>query len=185
MPAWLNHPGPGGVFSGVDYQFNGLPLHVLLVHATVVIIPLAALCTVLSLLWPAARRRLGIATPLAALAGLVLVPLTQAAGEWLMARVDVTPELQAHVALGEGLLPWAAGLFAAALAQWLWFRYGAGASSRTREALGARGTVALAAVVAVLVVALAAGTAVAVVRIGESGARAVWEGRFTQDPPAP
>jgi hypothetical protein len=185
MPALLNHQRRCRVFTGVDYQINGLPLHVLLVHATVVIIPLAALCTVLSLLWPAARRRLGIVTPLAALAALILVPLTQAAGAWLMARVDTTPELQAHVGLGLNLLPWAAGLFVAALAQWLWFRYGTKPEGRLRAALGAGGTKALAAVAVVLVVALAAGTTAAVVQVGESGSRAVWEGRFSQEPLLP
>ena len=49
-------------------EFQGSALHVLLVHAVIVLIPLAALLTVLSAVWPAARRRLGIITPLAALA---------------------------------------------------------------------------------------------------------------------
>ncbi|MFD1213470.1 hypothetical protein ACFQ36_15630 [Arthrobacter sp. GCM10027362] len=185
MPRRLNHRACGCVFTSVDYQLDGLPLHVLLVHATVVVVPLAALCTVLSLLWPAARRRLGAATPLVALAALVLVPLTQEAGEWLMARVDTTPQLQAHVGLGLKLLPWVAGLFAAALAQWLWFRYGTGPERRLRTALGVGGTRVLAVVVMAGVVALAAGTTVAVVRVGESGSRAVWEGRFSQEPVLP
>ena len=51
----------------MEYEVNGLPLHVLLVHFIVVGVPLAALLTVLSALWPAARRRLGIITPLVAL----------------------------------------------------------------------------------------------------------------------
>ena len=42
----------------MDYVISGLPLHVLVVHGTVVIVPLAAVCTVLSIVWPAARRRL-------------------------------------------------------------------------------------------------------------------------------
>jgi hypothetical protein len=181
----VNHPGRAGVFPDVDYQFNGLPLHVLLVHATVAIVPLAALCTVLSLLWPAARRRLGIVTPLAALAALVLVPLTQAAGQWLLDRIDATPEVQAHVGLGLNLLPWTAALFAVALAQWTWFRYGTEAALRLRSALGRGGARVLAAVAMVLVVAVAAGTTAAVVRVGESGSRAVWEGRFSQQPVLP
>ena len=45
-------------------EFNGLPIHILLVHAVVVLVPLAALLTMLSAVWPAARRRIGIITPL-------------------------------------------------------------------------------------------------------------------------
>ena len=75
----------------MDYVISGLPMHVLLVHGTVVFVPLAALCTVLSIVWPAARRRLGIVTPLIALVALVLVPITQQAGAWLMQRVDSRP----------------------------------------------------------------------------------------------
>ena len=54
-----------------ELEFNGLPLHILIVHAVVVGIPLAALLTVLSAVWPAARRRLGIVTPIVALFALV------------------------------------------------------------------------------------------------------------------
>lgn len=185
MPVLLNLPGSCRVLTSVDYEFNGLPLHVLLVHATVVIVPLAALCTVLSLLWPAARRRLGIATPLAALAALALVPLTQQAGLWLLDRIDPTPEVQAHVGLGLNLLPWTAALFAVSLGQWLWFRYGTQASFRIRSAVGTGGMRALAAVAVVLVVGLAAGTTATIVQVGESGSRAVWEGRFSQEPVLP
>ena len=60
-------------------EFQGLPLHVLLVHGVIVLIPLAALLTVLSAVWPAARRRLGIITPLVALAALIAVPVADSA----------------------------------------------------------------------------------------------------------
>jgi hypothetical protein len=107
----------------MNYELSGLPLHVLLVHAVIVIVPLAALCTVLSILWPAARRRLGVLTPLIAFVALALVPLTVQAGMWLFARVGVTPLIRAHARLGNTLLPWAAAVFVLAVAQWLWFRY--------------------------------------------------------------
>ncbi|WP_433502372.1 hypothetical protein ACQP04_21600 [Pseudonocardia halophobica] len=53
----------------------GLPAHILLVHAVVVLVPLTALLLVVESLWPAARRRL--AWPAAALA---LVAVVVAAG---------------------------------------------------------------------------------------------------------
>ena len=37
----------------------GLPTHAIVVHATVVFLPLAALAVLLHAFWPAARRRLG------------------------------------------------------------------------------------------------------------------------------
>ena len=59
----------------------GLPLHPLIVHAVMVLLPLTALALALGAVVPAARRRLVIVTPLAALLVLVLVPVTILAGE--------------------------------------------------------------------------------------------------------
>ena len=73
------------------FEIAGLPLHPLLVHAVVVLTPLTALALVLGSVWPAARRRLGIVTPLAALLLIVLVPITVAAGEALAAVVGPIP----------------------------------------------------------------------------------------------
>ncbi|HVV18490.1 MAG TPA: hypothetical protein VHF06_03595 [Pseudonocardiaceae bacterium] len=100
---------------------NGLPAHVLLVHAVVVLVPLAAILLVLSALWPAARRRLGILTPIAALVAVVVIPPTTHAGEWLIRRVDRSPTLHTHAELADTMLPWAAGMFVAAVAVWVLF----------------------------------------------------------------
>lgn len=162
----------------MDYEISGLPMHVLLVHATVVFVPLAALCTLLSLLWPAARRRLGIVTPLVALLALILVPVTSAAGAWLLDRVDVTPRINAHMQLAGMLLPWVVGVFLVALAQWLWFRYGTAQAEGMRRRMGTAGS-RIAGIVAVVVALVLCGGAVASVAIiGEAGSRAVWEGSF-------
>jgi hypothetical protein len=160
----------------MDYEFAGLPLHVLLVHFVVIVVPLAALCTVLTAAWPAARRRLGIVTPIIALAALISVPITTAAGEWLEARVGNTPLILAHAALGRTLLPWAIATFVVAAVQWVWFRFG---SSRVP---GRPARVTLTAVLALAVAVVAVGSVVTVVRIGESGSRAVWTGSFTPTP---
>jgi hypothetical protein len=165
----------------MEYEVNGLPMHVLLVHATVIVIPVAALCTILSLVWPTARRRLGIVTPLIALAALVLVPITQQAGDWLLTRIDVTPLVQEHQRLGEQMLPWVIGIFIAALGQWLWFRYGTSAAAGIRRKLGAAGTRVLAAVAVLVVAAVCVGATVMIVQVGDSGARAVWQGSFSEN----
>lgn len=80
---------------------NGLPAHILLVHAIVVLLPLAALLLVLTAVWPAARRR--FAGPNAILSVLVvaLVPVTTSAGEWLEHRVAETALLRDHTELGD------------------------------------------------------------------------------------
>lgn len=152
----------------IDYVLNGLPIHVLLVHLVVIVVPLAALCLLLSAFWPAARHRLGVVTPLVALVGLVAVPFTTAAGEWLQARVGATPLLERHASLGPLLLPWVIAVFVIAVALWLWYRVDPALPRRARIA------VVLALDVAAVVAAIA--SVVLVVLIGESGSAAVWTG---------
>ncbi|HAM27604.1 MAG TPA: hypothetical protein DCP11_13150 [Microbacteriaceae bacterium] len=167
----------------MDWQVNGLPLHVLLVHFVVIVVPLAALCTVLAAAWPAARGRLGIVTPLIAFAALVSVPVTTEAGEWLLARVANTPLIQAHAIIGKTLLPWAFATFVVATAQWAWFRYFAAPDGRYRPLASRKGLrITITIALAVAVVFLAVGSIVTVVQIGESGARAIWTGSFTPNP---
>jgi hypothetical protein len=162
----------------VDYVVNGLPLHVLIVHVVVVLGPVVALAVLLAACWPAARRWLGVIPPLGALALLGLVPLTTAAGEWLQARVGEAPLIQTHAALGATLYPWVIGLAVVAVLQWLWFRLFAPRTAPTARVL--RRVVGAVFIVAALIVAT--GTIVTVVQIGESGARAVWDGSFSDEP---
>lgn len=164
----------------MDWVFNGLPLHVLLVHFVVIVVPVAALCTVLAAAWPAARRRLGFVTPLVAGAALVAVPITVEAGEWLLRRVAATPLIGTHVDLGRTLLPWVIALFAVALVQWAWFAFVAAPQARFAQAVpGRRARLGIAIVLAVAVGVTAIGSVTAVVRIGESGSRAIWTNSFT------
>jgi hypothetical protein len=168
-------------------EIHGLPAHALLVHAVVVLVPLAALLVVLSAVWPAARRRLGAMTPLVALVALVSVPLTTHAGEWLERRVPADPLVERHADLGDQLLPWAAGLFVVAAAIWLWSRRatsagGAGGAGGAAQATTRGGGSAVTVVLAVLGAVVAVGSVVQVYRIGDSGAKAVWHDSFTQNP---
>ena len=165
----------------IDWEFNGLPLHVLIVHAVVIVVPLAALCLLLTAFWPTARRRLGIVTPLVALAALLLVPLAVQAGEWLQSRiVDVTPLMGAHTSLGKMFLPWVIGLFLVAAVQWFWYRYIAATGARFASALPSRtGRLVVTIILDLVVLVSAIGSVVTVALIGESGSRAVWTGLFT------
>jgi len=161
----------------MDWTFNGLPIHPLLVHFVVVVVPLAALCLVLSMAWPAARRRLGIVTPLVALAALVSVPIAVEAGEALEEQVNESALSELHGHLGRDLLPWVIALFAVSVVQWIWFRYftGTGALATRITSRPARITITVLLAIAVAVVVV--GAVYEVFVIGESGAKAVWMSR--------
>src|ERR1700710_1539523 len=107
----------------LPYEINGLPLHILLVHVVVIVVPAGALMTALGAVWPAFRRKVGILTPIVTLIGLISVPLATNAGEWLEQRVGSTPLLATHVALGDTLLPWAIAQFVVATVIWAWYRF--------------------------------------------------------------
>lgn len=184
---------------------NGLPAHVLLVHAVVVLVPLAALLAVIAAAWPAARRRLGFLTPLVALLALAGVPLATEAGEWLEEHVPESPLVEQHAQYGDAVLVWALGLFVVTVVVWLAGRasdrarataaprlvdatVGAGARDETGTAPVApahTGAAAWAsapwarAVVGVVTLVVATGATLAVYRAGDSGARAAWQDQVT------
>ncbi|WP_435080513.1 DUF2231 domain-containing protein [Clavibacter michiganensis] len=159
----------------MTWQINGLPLHPLIVHFVVVAFPTAALLILVSAIWPAFARRLGIITPLVALASLIAVPLATSSGEDLEGKVGVSAVLEAHTELGDTLLPWAVAVFVVAVAQWLWIRrVAAHGSGRAGRHIPRSRRVAITAVLAVAVAVSSVGAIITTVRIGESGARAVW-----------
>jgi hypothetical protein len=159
---------------------NGLPAHVLFVHFVVVLVPLSALALVVGAVWPKAARRLGLILPVLAFATLVTVPLTTEAGEWLERHVGSDPLVRRHAALGDGLLPWAVGLFVLATLVWWMTRRATEpqAGSRAVTGTGGGGMVRIAA--AVLSVVVATGAAVDVYRIGDSGAKAAWHDAYSK-----
>lgn len=159
------------IFADADaFRIAGLPLHPLLVHAAVVLTPLTALAVALAAVWPAARRRLGYAPPVAALLVAGLVFLTVLAGEELADTVGETPAIERHEALGEMLIPWTLALLVAAIAVTV--------SDRMLPRLRRTGAAAraVAVIVPALAVVAAVGTIIVTVLTGDAGARAVWEG---------
>ncbi|MFE6734371.1 DUF2231 domain-containing protein [Microbacterium sp. NPDC057650] len=153
------------------FRIAGLPLHPLLVHAVVVLTPLTALAVALAAVWPAARRRLGWAPPIAAAIVAGLVPITVLAGQNLAATVGYTPAILHHEALGLMLIPWTIALLIAAVAAAWW--------DRTRPRLQ-REHPTTARVLGLLVPTAAlvasAGTIIVTVLTGDAGARIVWGG---------
>jgi hypothetical protein len=153
-------------------ELNGLPLHPLVVHAVVVLGPIAALT---GLVYAAASRwRWLLRWPLVALAAVVLVVSAVAvvAGEDMVATTPALGELvRDHMEWGELLRNWSIGFLAvAALAAWALGGPSplvSGGGARTTR--GALGWVAIA-----LLVVGALGLLVLVFLAGESGAKAVW-----------
>jgi hypothetical protein len=151
----------------VPTSFYGLPLHPLVVHATVVVIPLAALTVALSVLWPRFRAWAGPLPVGLSAVGLVLVPLSTSTGETLEHHVRRSALLEQHTHLADGLLPWMIALLVVSAVAYLLHR---------RSRSGRPTSRTLTVLVAVLALAGVAGTTVQVARIGHSGAKAAWAG---------
>jgi hypothetical protein len=156
-----------------DTILGGLPLHALVVHATVVLLPLMSLLTILVAIWPKWRKTsfaLGVLVADLVVYGMAFV--TQQSGEKLQARLDQfspsPPELLDHAKWGQ-YLPW----FALALAVAAALLY-----------LGLRIRGALLPIAVVLVI-LSGGAATAWTGlVGHTGAVAVWRSTIsnTHDP---
>ena len=177
---------------------NGLPAHVLLIHAVIALVPLAAVMLVASAVWPAARARLGFLTPAVALLALILVPITTNAGHWLQRHLGFTNKaIEKHASLGGTLLPWVIGIFVVSAAVWLLgrqfqldWRTSPPQRTESAESLGfsdagllteRRTTkqalpVWVTVLVAVAAIAVSVGGLIQLYRIGDSGAHAVWGG---------
>ena len=147
--------------------FFGLPLHPLIVHATEVMVPAAAIAVTLAALWPRFRRWAHYLPLALALIALILVPISTESGESLETRVGGNDLIETHAQLAENLLPWVAGLVvvAAVMLWWYWDE---------RTATTRRAPTWVAVVLAVAAVVASTGTVVQAVRVGHSGATAVW-----------
>jgi hypothetical protein len=143
-----------------------IPAHPLLVHGIVVLAPLTAILLILCAVWTAARERLVWLTLVLSAVTVVLTPLTTEAGEWLIHQQAVkTPIMHKHAELGDTMIYFAVGLLIVSLAQAGLHRWGARLGGR-------QGLVRI--VLAVLTVVIAVATIYQVVRIGDTGAHAVW-----------
>jgi hypothetical protein len=170
----------------MDYTFAGLPLHVLLVHALIVLTPLVALALIVIAAWPAARRALWLPVLIASILLLPLGLFTIEAGKWLEVRVPPAPLIQEHTAQGEDIVPWLVALLVLGVAVAAWavveLVRARRATGEGRVGLGRGIRVGVSVVLTIAAIAVAAGTTWTIVRIGEAGSRAVWEGSFSDEP---
>jgi uncharacterized membrane protein len=171
---------------------TGLPLHPLVVHAVVVMIPLAVLGAIVIAVWPSARHRFGWLVVGAAAIGTALVPVATDSGEKLERRLGENPMINQHQDLGDDLLWFMLPLLAAVLGlmvlhtmrqRQLAATAGEGPGTTTAPPRAAAPTAVVMIVVAVLTVGFAVAAGIHAFRTGESGARAVWD--FVEDQPPP
>ena len=148
---------------------NGLPVHPLVVHAVVVLLPLAILGTIAIVVRPQWRRPYGVLVLAVTAAANVLIPVATSSGESLESQVGDPGE---HAQLGDQLIWFAIPLLVLVAAiVWLDRRPPAGAPSW------------LPTMVAVLAVVMAVAAGVQVYRVGDSGARAAWGDRVSASSP--
>lgn len=148
----------------IDEVF-GLPAHPLLVHAVVVLLPLAAVATLACAAFLRLRRHYAAIALALGLAATVAAFVAQGSGEELEDRVDETELVEAHTDQGETVLPWAAGVAVVAAAV-----VAAPGFVRRRAGTGR----AVTSVLVVLALVAGVGAIWRVVEVGHSGAKATW-----------
>jgi hypothetical protein len=160
------------------WVMDGIPLHPLVVHAVVVLLPLAALGSVVIAVRRSWRRSLGVPVLLLALVGVGAVPVATFTGTELRTALGVqNPLIEVHAERASWLLPVALAflvlLAAAVLTELAAVRAEVGAHaapaagpSRFRLATGLS---ALAALTGLAVTAI-------VMWVGHAGSMAVWQG---------
>lgn len=146
----------------------GLPAHPLMVHAAVVMLPLAALLTLIVVIWPRARRWWGPIALVLAVTATIAVGLAQGSGEQLEDRVTETELVKEHTSQGETVLPWAIAVTLVAVAA-------VAIEPLSRRYPGAKLTGRGGRIVLVVVTSVAVvGATWTIIDVGHSGAKATW-----------
>lgn len=150
----------------------GLPMHPLVVHAAVVLLPLSAVALIVLVFVPRLRKSFGWVTIAGLAAGTGAAFVAKESGEALAAKVGLPAD---HARWGDILVPVSIALFVVAIV-WLVLANRAARTSNRTLAVTLSGI--LAAILAV------AATAITVL-VGHSGAEAVWAGGTGDAPAAP
>lgn len=161
----------------------GLPAHPLFVHAVVVLVPLAAIGTIVIAFWPRARQSVGWIVAAVGIIGFFFAFFAKESGEALLETSKVSQLVKDHAEMGD----W--GLIGA-------FLVGGSATSimsfdtfvRWRAAKGEPElsiTRPLRNLIGVFAVVLTVFGTVLVVDVGHSGAKATWDQNDTTAPTVP
>lgn len=157
-----------------DGPILGLPLHPLVVHLVVIALPVGALATIATVLWPSFRTRYGLLSLATLSVGALSSIVARVSGEAL-AQTETLPER--HAGFGSALV--VSSLATAAVAwAWWWLERRREQAPPGRSSLATIAAGALAVTACVAVAGLTALT-------GHSGADAVWgSGRAVAAPAA-
>lgn len=174
----------------MPHDLFGLPTHILLLHIVVVLLPIAAVATLLVALSSRFRHRWGLATLCATFFVTLFVPLTSQAGESLAARLPHDEVIARHADIGNQLVVWAAAfglcLFAVVAIDLIRRAAAPAEDLAAAEAWSTRHlpprwrqttptwTAAAFRVAQVLALVTAVGVTVMVIWAGHTGAQAVW-----------
>lgn len=154
----VNHLGQLLAASPFD-TINGLPVHALVVHAVVVLLPLSAIGAIIIAFVPRWSERFGVLVWIGAFVSTGAAFVAEESGEQLAKRVGFPP---VHAELGEQVKYFAFALFVVTLVLWFYDR-----RTNPRGVLGK--------IIAAVVILCALAAIVSAFRTGESGAQAVWQ----------
>ena len=141
--------------------FNGLPVHPVVVHAVVVLLPLTAVLAVLMAISPRFSRRFGPVVVALGFISLGSALLAKESGEQLLRHVESSPN---HVQLGSRTPLYAGLYFLVLLGFWL----------LDRGIPGNRGRPAFVIILGVLLAIASVLICIQVYLVGHSGAEVVW-----------
>lgn len=145
----------------------GLPVHPLVVHFAVVLLPLAAVALIAIVVVPRWRRPYGWVVLAGLLAGAGASLLAKESGEAFAARVGWPTE---HASLGDRL-PLVAFALLVVAAAWFWLQSRDSKAGRKRSSIPTLLTAVVGCILAVAAIGLT-------IVVGHTGATAVWEGRI-------
>jgi hypothetical protein len=149
----------------------GLPAHPLIVHAAVVLLPIAAIGLIVVALVPKSRRHYAPVVFGLALLATIAVGLAQQSGESLEGSVQRTELVREHTEQGQTVLPWAIALTVVAAA--------VAAEPYLRGRLGKVPPNAVAGVLIAASLVAGIGATWTVIDVGHSGAKSVWSATNT------
>jgi glucan phosphoethanolaminetransferase (alkaline phosphatase superfamily) len=147
-------------------EIFGIPLHPLVVHAAVIVVPLVAMGTLLIAFWPKARLRFGWLVAVFSLGGIGATVLARASGEELFESMgeEASPTLSSHMSWGNQAF-WPAIVMAVALFAMMLTTRGRKSEERPSVWYWVSAVVAVLAAIVSLVM---------IIKVGHSGATAVW-----------
>lgn len=158
--------------SGLFESIAGLPMHPLVVHFAVVLLPVAALGLILLILVPRWADRYGLLTILALVGGTGAAFVAKESGQALAAKMGVPA---VHESWGDQLPLLAVGLVVLAVAWYVLHR---------RSSSGGRPRSAATTILGVLAALMALVVTGVTVLVGHSGAEAAWAGRIPSGQPS-